>query len=85
VEAGVSKVAGNDASGAFCVSPAITVCAADVLMRAVSGVATPGNAQAIAASSGIKTDNTSRSDIDMLHPLVFQSAHRDLFPENFQS
>lgn len=71
VEVDVSEAVGNVANGAFCVNLAITVCAADVLMEDMSGVAMPGNAQAIAANNGIKTDNEIRSDIDMLHPLAF--------------
>ena len=71
VGVGVSEAAGNVAKGAFRVNPAITVCAADVLMEVMSGVAMPGNAQAIAANNGIKTDNEIRLDIAMLYPLAF--------------
>ena len=50
VAVGVASNVGNKVfCGAFCVSPAITVCATAVLMIPVSGVVIPGAAQAILA------------------------------------
>ena len=81
VEVDVSKAVGSVANTAFCVNPAITVCAAEVLMEGMSGVVMPGNAQAIAVNNEIKIDNEIRLDIDMhnpffgflVHPLRFIS------------
>ena len=60
------KVGHKDACGAFCVSPAITVCAADVLMAFTSGRARPGTTHAMLAIH--KTAKGIRFDDLMLSP-----------------